>query len=310
MRRMSTDDRVQVDGKLLCYRRGYTPARIRELIERHSLTGLRVFAELSDERLHDIEFLRECSFLKELIYTNRDDFDLSPLSALTQLESLHIGFTGKQKHEIDLRPFPRLRSLSLYWRPGKVRGLETLVDLESLGLQSYNEKTPPEDKDLSRFATLRRLKKIRITSGGVTSLRGLEQLPALEELQLGNCRQLTSIGALQAHPSLRELGLDICPKVGDYDRLTDLPRLESLELMDCGKIPSLTFIDRLPALVHLFTQGSTDIVDGDVRPALRLRDAVVSHRQHYNMRVPNPEAEARWRRNLETFHRIEGELGR
>jgi hypothetical protein len=86
---------------LLVYQKGYTPDFVLETITDKKLKGLRIFAQLKEQRLKSIDFLKEFDFLESLDITSVDDFDFSSLKELKNFDAL-VGVLTNQQNQ---RPF-------------------------------------------------------------------------------------------------------------------------------------------------------------------------------------------------------------
>lgn len=253
---MSQNIEVSFDGKILDYRKGYSPEFVKSVIDKNNLNGMRVFSVLKDERLESLEFLKYFNFLKSLNITCIDDHDYDFLSFFNELEELIIAMGGTKK--IDFRGLKSLKKLVLEWRKNRIYGLEFCSKLEYLALIDFSEK------DLSLLNSIPNLKTLRVKTAKITSTYGLESIPLLEELLLANCRSLETIQFIGRHKHLKVLHLEACKKIADFYALGELPRLEIFIIKDCGDIPSLDFLKSMPSLKEFRVIGKTKIVDCDL----------------------------------------------
>jgi hypothetical protein len=277
-------------NKLLVYKSEYTLEEIYAVIKSKNLNGLRIFSELKNDRLEDISFLKDYTFLEQLDVTSANDFDFSFLKNLTNLKKLSINVEGN--NEINLGSLTQLQYLSIQWRK-QITGFDNCTSLSSLGLIEFKEK------DLQKIQGLKNLAELRIKTGTIENLSGADKLINLRTLNIGNCKKLQSIKAINHLPSLKELYLDTCPNIYDYDEVTDLPNLDTLNLADCRKVQSLKFIERYPSLQNLSLLGNTIIVDGDLVPAKRIKSIEHKHYSHYNVKLENPSYNQHVENNLE-----------
>ena len=260
----NSDIEVSQYGSLLMYKPGYDSRFIEETIIAHKLNGLMLFTDLMKDSPKDLSFLSKCSFLESLNLTTREDYDLGVLKDLPNLKRLTINTFGKT--EIDLTHQTVLEDFAIEWRKDKVRGLEHCRRLENLCLIDYSEK------DLNPIRSLHSLKDLRIKTGGIGTLDGIQELGELERLLLGNCQRLVTLHAINGLRSLKALEIESCRKVSDYEVLTDLPNLQFLRITNCGQIPSIKFTKNFPLLETLILNGNTKLTDGDVSPATGLKD--------------------------------------
>src|SRR6516164_3617241 len=120
---------VSPDGSLLVYKKGYSTSFIESTIKENNLRGLRIFAQLKEDRLKDLNFLEELTFLEVLWLSTADDYDFRFLENLINLQELSIGTWGNKV--IDLSPVNNLRKLYIHWRKSIV-GLNNCQKLETL----------------------------------------------------------------------------------------------------------------------------------------------------------------------------------
>jgi hypothetical protein len=238
-------------GNLLIHDRKYTADDVKYIIEANRLNGLRIF-DFWDV-LPSLDFLRQFTFLKELSITCRYDQDYSFLEDMPQLEDLSIGPSCPMENPINLSHQVNLRSGSLQWRKNRISGLEACQNLEDLCLVEFKN---PELKLINK---LKNIVRLRIKTGSMKSLHGIENLNKLEELEIGNCRSLTSISSLSGLTNLRSLKIESCHKINDYGDLVDLPLLNSFKLINCGEIPDLDYSHRFPNLSQPELLGKTKL---------------------------------------------------
>jgi hypothetical protein len=277
------------------YKKEYTPEIVSKIIEEKKLNGLRVFSVLKNDRLESISFLKDYTFLEQLDITGVTDFEFSFLQELTNLKRLSISIEGK--NEIDLSELRNLEYLSIQWR-SKIKGLENCVNLNHLCLIDFKEN------DLTKIASLSKLKELRIKTSSIQTLNGLNNLKELELVSIGNCKKLASISSIDSLLHLKYLEFNICPKIKIFSSLNNLPNLETLILSDCNKIDSIEFIKKFPLLSSLGLLGNTDIIDSNLLPAKNLKSVTYKHRSHYNIKISNKEDEDRIKNNMEKLKNI------
>jgi Leucine-rich repeat (LRR) protein len=288
---MNREIEIAPYAPLLIYKQGYTLEFVRSIIQERNLEGLRIFAHLKDDRLKDLDFLKEYTFLNRLDIASVDDYDFSFLLLLKGLKRLSINIEGKNR--IDLSDQINLENLAIEWRNGKIFGLENCQNLTSLCLINFKEE------DFIAIESIIKLKELNIKTASVRTCNGLENLTALENLSLGYCENLKSIHQINGKQNLKSLSIEACSKIEDYESLEDLPNLQNLELIDCKGIKSIGFISRFPSLKKLSLLGNTDILDGDMTPATKVEELFYKHRKHYNVKIENKKADALEKKNME-----------
>jgi hypothetical protein len=162
----------------------------------------------------DIELLKTANAIRSVTINDYSwDFDYSAIHSLTTLEHLSVYTTDKK--EIDYARFPHIKSTALFWRP-KAESLFKCRSLERLFLGKF------KDLDLSRLSGLVNLKHLRLNTGAVQTLHGIEHLVHLEELLLMQVTKLRSIEGVASLPRLRSLHILNCRSIRDIHRVADL----------------------------------------------------------------------------------------
>lgn len=291
-------DNIEISpyDNLLVYKKHYTPEIVYSIINEKKLSGLRIFAQLEPDRLTDLNFLKNYSFLESLDITSIDDYDFSFLRELENLKALSITTLGKNK--IDLSNQINLESLALVWRKGKILGIEKCRNINELCLINFNEK------DFDSIKTLENLKELKIKSASVTSMDGVENFTALKKLELGVCRKLEDLTSMTGLKNLTFLSFDTCPKIKDFEKIGSLQNLDDLEISDCKEINSIEFIQHLTSLKKLSLLGNTVIADGNLIPAKRIDQVFHKHYTHYNVEIVNQEFQDLIKRNIEKIKSI------
>ena len=167
--------------------------------------------------------------------------DFAPLALYPELEKLCINELPRETTEIknveQLYAMPKLKNLSIWDKQMPRLDVSRFIALESLqanpaapkhiinigkaaGLQSvslYSYK----GKDLTEFTSLKNLTSIDLINPTISSLKGLEQMPQLEGLELMDTRNLKDvslIGELLAQNRLPKLRSPMLPKKFQVDQ--------------------------------------------------------------------------------------------
>ncbi|MDE7215766.1 MAG: hypothetical protein K2O08_03060 [Clostridia bacterium] len=231
-------------------------------------------------------------------------------------------YVKNKSTSIDLSKFPKLKildtaqanqlknldksSVAAYaqYDDGKVksqiiREIKGLVDLRLHG---------PKDFSFDFIENPEKLKIVFFTQGNVKDLSGIERIKNLHLLSLSYCRSMSSIEGISKVPNLKKLRIDSCPKLQDISEIKNLENLkvlilenikkcdlsfleemkcvdslECLVLRNCGSIPSIKFFERYPNL-QCFDFLYTNIIDGDLTPCLKLKEACTFNKRHYNLK--------------------------
>lgn len=269
-----TEIKISPRGNFLMYQKEYTPDFVKKTIRKKNLNGLRIFADLEDQRVYSFEFLKEYDFLEGLEIASRDEDSYAFLKFLTKLK--HLNLQNEGTIEIDLSNQINLESLSLQWRKSIV-GMESCQKLKKLALVGYSEE------NLLPVKSVKNLLKLMVIDSKIKNLEGISGLAMLQHISLVHCKSLTSISELNKLQNLGILEFQTCPKIQDFELLSDLTKLESLQIIDCKIINSIKFMEKLPSLKKLFLSGNTEIEDGDLSPAKNIADVFITPMKHYNM---------------------------
>ncbi len=154
------------------------------------------------------------------------DFDYDVIHRLSTLESIAI-YTSDKK-EINFKKFPLLKNVAITWRPKAISIFEC-VKLERLFLGKYN------GLDLQLFEPLIKLKYLRINTGSLKRLNGIEKFSNLESLMLMQASKLETIVGIEKLSNLKYLRIDNCRNVQDVYRIGSMPK--STEIVICGTTP-------------------------------------------------------------------------
>jgi Leucine-rich repeat (LRR) protein len=161
--------------------------------------------------INEIKLAADIKYIQINDYTW--DFDYSAVNYLSKLEHLSVYTTDKK--EINFSNWPLLKSTALYWRP-KANSLFKCLNLERLFIGKYS------GPDLSKFEFLENLKYLRINTGSVKSLKGIEKLQHLETLLLMQATKLEDLTGIDKLPNLKQLRIDNCRNIKNIDIVADL----------------------------------------------------------------------------------------
>lgn len=148
----------------------------------------------------------------------------------------------------DLRDIPSLRKLELIYDKGFANEWLDLKQIDDLHVIDY------EEDDLSPLSGLASLRRLRIESGTMKTLAGLERLPQLETLFISNTRRLTDVDAILNSRSLRNIMMESYQKVQDWDFL----KKKDLRCIHLGTARSIDFIQEMPALENFYCRKVRD----------------------------------------------------
>ncbi len=202
--------------------------------EGHIKNGVYVHGvTLSNKGITDLTGLEYAINIKELFVQQYLEglngiSDLTPISGLTQLESLDFG--GVFTNVSDLSP------------------ITNLTNLTHLGLGGN------EISDLSPIANLTNIKHLHLGGNPITDLLPIANFTQLETISFDDSVPLTDISVLADMESLIRVHM-WGPRFRDMSPLVNLPNIEILDLCgnDISEIPSLK---NLPKLKELYVFGN------------------------------------------------------
>lgn len=177
--------------------------------------------------LHEIKLAKDIRYIQINDYTW--DFDYSAINDLEKLE--HISIYTTDKREINFSLFQNLKNVTIFWRP-KASTLFDCVNLERLFLGKFN------DIDLTRLSNLTNLKYLRLNTGTVKSLKGIESLKNLETLMLMQNTKLEDLSGIEELQKLKRLRIDNCKSIKNINLVKELKGLDSLEVVGTTPRPS------------------------------------------------------------------------
>ena len=224
----------------------------------------------------DVSFLREMTWLQGLVLTHRTLEDDSPVQELHGLRLLELNTYCQ--NPIEFAQFPELEECALEWRRGAT-SLFQCNSLQRLFVNAYSGKVADS------FGKLRNLTELSIANGSLSDISGLEGCERLGFLGLYNLKRLTSLQGLSKLTGLQRVEINGCRNIGRIDELAGLERLRVLHLCDDGHIQSFKPIAGLVNLEEVLFYESTNVLDGDLGPVIRLprlKKFAFAERVHYS----------------------------
>ena len=174
---------------------------------------------------------------------------------------------------IHLGQFPKLQYLSSGTQ-FNFSDLSACPSLRTLVVTQWSEQ------DLTALQS-EGLLALRIMSGKLRSLNGLQNLPSLRSLDLSYQQKLSDVREL-ASADLESLQLERCNHV-DVTALPSLCELRYLSLIGTQRVENLSLLKRFPRLEDV----TLDIwvADGDLQPLFEMKSArILQDRRHYSAR--------------------------
>ncbi len=155
------------------------------------------------------------------------------------------------------------------WSVEPLAGLQRLTNLY-IPTPSRSNRVVGLD-DLRGLSHLPRLRALAFGSHGFTTLDGLHDLPALEEISLDACSSVGDIHALSGIPSLQTFVLTRNYRLKSLDGLVGLPHLAHIGIHAAG-LQDISAVATLPALRTLRLSACKDVQDwAPLRAATGLR---------------------------------------
>jgi Leucine-rich repeat (LRR) protein len=227
---------------------------------------------------NDLAFLAAFPHLKVFKIIDLRISSVEPIHFLHELRTLEV--ITYCETAIRFPAFPQLEKCSLEWR-SKASSLFNCTNLKKLFLNNY------DGTDLGTLSRLTRLESLTILNAPVQTLEGLRGMKLLRSLRLANLKRLRSLAGIEGLVNLKKLDIQTCRAIGSIQELGNLYRLRKLYLNDDGKIESLKPLDKLSELEEVLFYESTNIVDGDLSPLMRLKNLSkisFQNRRHYSNR--------------------------
>ena len=135
----------------------------------------------------------------------------------------------------------------------------------NVSLNGYKTKSG----NLKDFPSLPMLVDLGLIQANICSLEGISRFGALKRLELAYLSKLQWLDELAQLP-LEVLDCQNCKKLQRHEVVRELNSLRVLMFNDCGEIPTLSFLNEMPNLEE-FRFVNTNIIDGSLRPLLRLK---------------------------------------
>jgi hypothetical protein len=226
----------------------------------------------------NVQFLRFLPGLKLLIILDQSLKSIEPVHFLTKLRSINI--SAYCKTPLDFTVFTDLTDCGFEWIKGS-DALFNCIKLKTLGINNY-DKTSSDS-----FARLVNLEKLTILNAGIESLTGLSALKKLNYLSVANLKKLFSLKGIEELQELLELELQNCKGIEDISPVFNLHKLKSIMLIDSGGIKSIKGLAHLKELETFLFYGTTNVLDGDLKGLLELKNLSkisFQNRKHYSNR--------------------------
>ena len=224
---------------------------------------------------NDLSFLKRCPTIKHFVfYLNTEKSQVPKMSYLSMLQGIRSfqigGCVGVDE---------------LYTGGTSPLVFQKLKTLKHLNMWGVDEKSDVKKEKITTLEDfdMPELLKFSIMQCSITSLKGIQNCPKLQWVDMEYMRTLSDISDLVSlAPTLRLLSIENCPKITDFSVISKLKKLEYLELHGKNELPNLDFIKELPnlKLVNL----SMNVLDGDISCLQNVQYADVVCKRHYNLK--------------------------
>ena len=195
----------------------------------------------------DSLILRECARLR----------NLKGMADLSSLRSLDLTGCRNLESLDGLEKVEGLTSLNLV-DCGSLTSLKGLEKLKQLGTLSWAPSSEPWDVRDTRSEFQQG--PPRVSEGDVQkNLRLLNDLPALNTLNLSGFQRLRDLSGLPELPGLVSLDLSDCEELRTLEGLERLPNLKQLDLSGCLILESIEGLGKLVGLEELKLSGCTGL---------------------------------------------------
>jgi len=222
----------------------------------------------------DISFLRRIPNLRGVVMPRAGKYDLKVLAELPLLRLLVLAeFTQAVNASI----WPHLHELSVDWHTRLVLP-SAGTPLTNLSMWKYKGGT-----DLAGLPLYPNLENLFLAQGSLQSLDGVERFRALRTIECVYMPKLRRVGAIGSL-TVEAVRFQNCPQIEDLAALAACPELKSLRLSKCAPLPNLSFLDDFSKLED-FRFVNTNIIDGNLKPLLRLKSIGSLDKRHYRPSV-------------------------
>lgn len=201
------------------------PAAVK-MVKNNEVDGI-AFNFIKNWPENDIDIIADCPNIK-FLYIHYAPFDYSVINKLENL--VQLGIDNDDRNEIIFTNKPNLKYVSLFWRT-KAKSLFECRQLENLWIGKYN------GMDLNEFKNFSKLNTLRINTGSIVKLTGIEKLINLQNLYLAQTNKLVDISGLDTLSNLKLLTIDNCKRIENIDIIQNLINLQYLDIM--GTTPKI-----------------------------------------------------------------------
>jgi hypothetical protein len=221
----------------------------------------------------DATLLNRLPSFAGIVHTDAGSFDCRTLPLLNSLRFISLG--GVRPQGTDFSDLSKLVDLRIGWNRSDLLPSPDGA-LESLYLKGYN----PKSKDISGLPAFANLATLELVQAGITSLKGVERLKMIRELDASYCKGLATVQALVS-TTVERVHFEGCGRITDIPALAKCPQLRSVRLSSCGNLKSLGFL-KDSRTIEEFRFVKMEVDDCDMTPLLALKSVGFIDRRGYS----------------------------
>jgi hypothetical protein len=217
---------------------------------------------LTGFKASEIDFLAALQDIEVLRFVDCHRLRFSGFDACRRLRELHLDDTGRTQ-PIDFSGLRSLETIRFQWGGG-VHGLDTLPNLENVGIKGVKAQSINDLRLPSRIA------RLTLQKCALQGFDGIESLGCLLYIKLWGMSSELDWCLLSSSPSLNCLDLERVPLKAGLDGLARCEKLAALYMLNCGVVSSLAWVGKLASLEHL-SIFRTRLLDSDLSHLLNLK---------------------------------------
>ncbi len=207
---------------------------------------------LSNNKISDIESIKELKSLQELNLSNNEISDIESIKELKSLQTLSLW----SNQISDIESIKELKSLQkLDLSNNKISDIESIKELKSLQELDLSRN---QISDIESIKELKSLQKLDLSNNKISDIESIKELKSLQELDLSR-NQISDIESIKELKSLQELDL-LDNQISDIESIKELKSLQKLALSN-NKISDIESIKELKSLqiLSLWSNQISDI---------------------------------------------------
>lgn len=244
---------------------------LKSFINKNLIKGVRIIP--SYYNVQNLDFLNELNFIEGVYIIGNENFDLTPLYALTNLRVLGI---EKISTTLDFGRFPNLEVYGSQYSK-KILNMGKCANLFWLWLDNYKED------DLYAIESLTKLKFLTLYKTSIINLLGIKEFKQLEVLSIDTANKLESLnGFTEANQILEKIDIYRAKNLLDCSSLSRASGLKKIWIRKTGDLNNIDFIKGLPNLDEVVIDAK--INDGNLNLLKGIRNVSFREFPHYNLK--------------------------